>query len=245
MPIVEQQFDVGVTTITLNNPEMRNALSLEMFDLLEQALNDLNEDTRVVLLCGKGDVFCSGFDMKACANDISLLESFILRLSKLIKQLKRLKQPVVASAHGAAIAGGCAMLTACDFVVGSVDGKYGYPVHLVGITPAVTIPTLFHRIGEGRARALLMSGQILQGQEAVQIGLLTHAENSHESVSALANDLASRLAEKPPHALQTTKAWLNELDGTDDDAMFDCVANETASSSTEETLTRLKKQWGS
>lgn len=245
MPLVTQQFKDGVTTITLNNPEMRNALSLEMFDAIEQSLRDLNQDTRVVLLRGEGEVFCSGFDMKACTNKIALLESFILRLSGLIKQLKRLKQPVVASAHGAAIAGGCAMLTACDFIIGSVDGKYGYPVHLLGITPAVTIPTLFQRVGEGKARALLMSGQILRGRDAVDIGLLTHAAVDDESAKELARQLSEELATKPPRAMQVTKEWLNELDGSCSDELFDRVASETATASTHETEERLRRQWGS
>ena len=245
MSIVTQQYKDGVTTITLNNPEMRNALSIEMFDAIELSLSELNPDTRVVLLRGDGDVFCSGFDMKACTNDIALLETFILRLSGLIKQLKRLKQPVVVAAHGAAIAGGCAMLTACDFVVGSLDGKYGYPVHLLGITPAVTIPTLFQRVGEGKARALLMSGQILRGRDAVGIGLLTHAANDDEGANELARQLAEELAKKPPHAMQVTKQWLNELDGSYSDELFDRVASETATATTDETEERLKSQWGS
>ena len=245
MSIVTQQYKDGVTTITLNNPEMRNALSIEMFDAIELSLSELNPDTRVVLLRGDGDVFCSGFDMKACTNDIALLETFILRLSGLIKQLKRLKQPVVVAAHGAAIAGGCAMLTACDFVVGSLDGKYGYPVHLLGITPAVTIPTLFQRVGEGKARALLMSGQILRGRDAVGIGLLTHAANDDEGANELTRQLAEELAKKPPHAMQVTKQWLNELDGSYSDELFDRVASETATATTDETEERLKSQWGS
>ncbi len=245
MAIVNQQFADGVTTITLKNPDMRNALSIEMFDAIEHSLDELNQETHVVLLQGAGDVFCSGFDMKACANDIELLEIFILRLSGLIKKLKRLKQPVVVSAHGAAIAGGCAMLTACDFIVGSVDGKYGYPVHRLGITPAVTIPTLFQRIGEGKARSLLMSGQILRGRDAVGIGLLTHAAIDDESAKELAQNIAAELAKKPPKTLQVTKQWLNELDGSCSDELFDRVASETATVSTDETQERLKSQWGS
>ncbi|MBI69414.1 MAG: hypothetical protein CMJ38_05290 [Phycisphaerae bacterium] len=245
MSIVTQQYKNGVATITLNKPEMRNALSVEMFDVIERSLSELNPDTRVVLLQGEGDVFCSGFDMKACTNDIALLEMFILRLSGLIKQLKRLKQPVVVAAHGAAIAGGCAMLTACDFIVGSLDGKYGYPVHLLGITPAVTIPTLFQRVGEGKARALLMSGQILRGRDAVDIGLLTHAANDDERAKELARQLAEELAKKPPHVMQVTKQWLNELDGSCSDKLFDRVASETATAATDETEERLKRQWSS
>ncbi|MEE2819511.1 MAG: enoyl-CoA hydratase/isomerase family protein [Planctomycetota bacterium] len=245
MAIVNQQFADDVTTITLNNPEMRNALSIEMFDAIEHSLGELNQKTRVVLLQGAGDVFCSGFDMKACTNDIALLETFILRLSGLIKKLKHLKQPVVVSAHGAAIAGGCAMLTACDFIVGSLDGKYGYPVHLLGITPAVTIPTLFQRVGEGKGRALLMSGQILHGRDAVGIGLLTHAAKDDGGAKELARQLAEELAKKPPRAMQVTKQWLNELDGSFCDKVFDTVARETAITATDETQERLKRQWGS
>ncbi len=243
MSVEINQEDNGILQITLRDPEKRNALGIAMFDEIDDGLSQVTGDTRCVLLSGEGSVFCSGFDMKACATDISILSTYITRLSALIRALRRLRMPVVCAAHGGAIAGGCAILTGCDFVVGSKEAKYGYPVHRIGISPAVTIPTLFQKLGHGRARSLVMSGEVIRGTEAFSIGLLTHLEDSDEQVMLRARKLAESLAQKPPHAMKVTKQWLNELDGSLDDARFDLPANDSSSSIGDETQELLQKLW--
>ena len=243
MEYVHSITENGVTRITLNNPEKRNALGIEMFDAIDGAIDSIDKQTKCVLLSGEGSVFCSGFDMKACADDVSILETYIKRLSTLIRTLRRLHCPVVVAAHGAAIAGGCALLTGCDFVVGSVDGKYGYPVHQIGISPAITIPTLFQKLGQGRARALVMSGEVLNGSDALWVGLLTHLEEEDNQAVLRAIAIAESLAEKPPIALQATKRWLNVLDGSLDDERFDLPANDSSESIGDETQNMLNQLW--
>jgi len=245
MSIVKhEQDDDGVLRITLQDAKKRNALGVEMFDAIDGALQSLDGQTRCVLLAGEGPVFCAGFDMKACVDNIEVLEIYILRLSKLIRTLRRVSVPVVVAAHGAAIAGGCAVLTGCDFVVGSKEAKYGYPVHQIGISPAVTIPTLFQKVGEGRARSLSLSGEIIYGSDAYAMGLLSHLEETDTQAIALASELAMELSKKPPIALQATKRWLNELDGSLDDERFDLPAIQSSSSLGEETKRMLRQLWG-
>ena len=127
MNYVNTTLEDGICHISLNAPDKRNALGLEMFNAIDDALQQVNCETRCVLLCGEGSVFCSGFDMVACVDDLAVLEQYILRLSSLIRSLRRLRVPVVVAAHGAAIAGGCALLTGCDFIVGSATGKIWIP----------------------------------------------------------------------------------------------------------------------
>jgi len=243
MATVTNQTADSVLQITLDDPEKRNALGIEMFDSIDATIKRINDDTRCVLLWGRGEVFCSGFDMKACVDDITVLEQYILRLSSLIRSLRRVHVPVVVAAHGAAIAGGCAVLTGCDFVVGSKESTYGYPVHRLGISPAVTIPTLFQKLGEGRARALVMSGELIDGEEAFAIGLLTHLVDSNEQVVPHAIKLANSLTQKPPLALQATKRWLNELDGSLDDERFELPANDSSGSIGDEARKMLHQLW--
>jgi methylglutaconyl-CoA hydratase len=244
MSIVKhEQDDDGVLRVTLQDAKKRNALGVEMFDAIDGALQSLDGQTRCVLLAGEGPVFCAGFDMKACVDNIEVLEIYILRLSKLIRTLRRVSVPVVVAAHGAAIAGGCAVLTGCDFVVGSKEAKYGYPVHQIGISPAVTIPTLFQKVGEGRARSLSLSGEIIYGSDAYAMGLLSHLEETDTQAIAIASALAMELSKKPPIALQATKRWLNELDGSLDDERFDLPAIQSSSSLGEETKRLLSKIW--
>ena len=243
MVVTTQQIDNGLLHISLNDPEKRNALGIAMFDGIDDGLSQVTDHTRCVLLSGEGSAFCSGFDMKACATDLSILSTYIKRLSTLIRTLRRLPIPVVCAAHGGGIAGGCAILTGCDFVVGSIDGKYGYPVHRIGVSPAVTIPTLFQKLGHGRARALVMSGEVISGTDAFFIGLLTHLEDSDEQVMLKARALAELLASKPPHTMKVTKQWLNELDGSLDDELFELPANDSASLIGDETQEMLQKLW--
>jgi methylglutaconyl-CoA hydratase len=244
MSIVKhEQDDDGVLRVTLQDAKKRNALGVEMFDAIDGALQSLDGQTRCVLLAGEGPVFCAGFDMRACVDNIEVLEIYILRLSKLIRTLRRVSVPVVVAAHGAAIAGGCAVLTGCDFVVGSKEAKYGYPVHQIGISPAVTIPTLFQKVGEGRARSLSLSGEIIYGSDAYAIGLLSHLEETDTQAIAIASALAMELSKKPPIALQATKRWLNELDGSLDDERFDLPAIQSSSSLGEETERMLRQLW--
>ena len=242
MAIVVHQIKSRVLQITLNDPKNRNALSTAMFEGIDEILKEMKDEVRCVLLCGEGVMFCSGFDMKACVDDIAILGTYIKRLSATIRSLRRCHCPVVVAAHGAAIAGGCALLTGCDFVVGNTTGKYGYPVHQLGISPAVTIPTLFQKLGCGRARALMMSGELADGTRAFELGLLSHLEEDEANVLQRALELATSLAKKPPFALQTAKRWLNELDGSLDDEQFDLPANDSIGDETQEMLNQLWKK---
>ena len=116
-------------------------------------------------------------------------------------------------------------------------------MHRIGISPAVTIPTLFQKLGHGQARALALGGDIIDGRKALSIGLLTHLEETNEKVETTAQKLAESQASKPPIALQATKRWLNELDGSLNDELFDAPANHSATSLGEETKTLLNQVW--
>ena len=160
------------------------------------------------------------------------------------RALRRLPQVVVAAVQGAALAGGCALLSACDFVFVAPDATLGYPVHRIGVSPAVTIPTLRLAAGDGPARALLMSGRLIDGREAVRIGLASHLAESSATLHDEATAFCRALAEKGPNALRATKAWLNELDGSLDDAPFDRAAIASASlADGDEAVAMLRAFW--
>lgn len=245
-PIVHANVQPPHATITLNDPDRRNAMSLAMFDALDCILDELRsrDDVHVVQIHGNGPAFCAGFDLAAAVADPAVLESFVLRLSALMRNVRRLPQVVVAAVHGAAIAGGCALLTACDFVVVEPAAKIGYPVHRIGISPAVSAPTLTQAIGAGPARELMMSGRLIDGAHASRIGLASHCCNEGESALEAARTLCRLLAEHGPHALRVTKQWINELDGSLDDGRFDPVATDTASEALEaSSVALLRKFW--
>jgi enoyl-CoA hydratase/carnithine racemase len=135
---------------------------------------------------------------------------------------------VVAAVHGAAIAGGCALVSACDFVVVSATAKLGYPVHALGVSPAVTIPTLMPAIGAGAARAMLMGGELVGGAAAKRVGLADRVSTDDAGVERDARALCATIAAHGKTAVRATKAWLNELEGALDDARFDGPTTSTA-----------------
>ena len=242
---VQTELDGHVATVAMNDPDRRNALGLAMFDALDEAIAGVSSNTavHVVLLCGRGKSFCAGFDLTAAARDPAIMGVFIRRLSAVLRSLRRMPQPVVAAVHGAAIAGGCALVSACDLVVVSATAKLGYPVHALGVSPAVTIPTLIPAIGAGAARALLMGGALIDGAGAKRIGLAGRVSPDDAGVERDARELCGTIAAHGTNAVRATKAWLNELEGALDDTRFDGPMRATADlAATEESQAMLAKQ---
>ena len=227
---VQIELDGHVATVAMNDPDRRNALGLAMFDALDAAIHEVssNDEVNVVLLCGRGKSFCAGFDLTAAKEDPAIMAVFIRRLSAVLRSLRRIPQPVVAVVHGAAIAGGCALVSACDLVVVSATAKLGYPVHALGVSPAVTIPTLMPAIGAGAARSLLMGGALIDGAGAKRIGLADRVSPDDAGAQREARELANTIAAHGTTAVRATKAWLNELEGALDDTRFDGPMRATA-----------------
>lgn len=222
-------------SITLDDPARRNALSSAMFDALEAALretaagHDERSGALILRIRGAGSAFCSGFDLGACAGDDGqrVLGSFIERLSGVIRTIRRGPWVAVAQVHGAALAGGCALVAACDFAIVSETAQLGYPVHRLGVSPAVNAPLVVEAMGAGPARALLLSGELISGAEAKRRGLATHAVAEAELASKV-DDLCDRLGRKGPRALLETRRLLDRLDGSRDDAHFDRAVRASA-----------------
>ena len=212
--------DPRVMGITLADAPRRNALGAAMFDALERALEQASTraqagESHVLLLRAEGSAFCAGFDLAACVDDAATLESFIHRLSGLIVTLRSMPAVVVAQVQGAALAGGCAILTGCDIVWAAERATFGYPVHRIGISPAVSLPTLVPALGPGAARELALLGEPVSAARAHELGLVHRLHADTDALAAATESLVASLAAKGPHALRETKSWLSRLDGTD------------------------------
>ena len=243
---VTLEINAPVATATLDDHARRNALSEPMFDALDAALAEVahRDDVVVLMLCGEGKVFCAGFDLAAAVGEPPQMAVFIRRLGAVLARLRGLPQVVVAAVQGAAIAGGCALVSACDLAVVSATATLGYPVHRLGVSPAVTIPTLQQAIGAGRARALLLGGELIDGRQAHRIGLASHLSRDDASVMTDAAALCGTIAGHGRLALRRTKAWLNELDGTADPRSFEGPAAASAAIAThDEAIRLLRERW--
>ena len=223
----------GLATITLSDPDRRNTMGPPMFDGLEAAILHLEartaasrfhpmheapprESVRVIRVRALGPAFCAGFDLGLLADDPDpaqpLLASFLKRLAGCMRRLRALPAVSVAEVQGPALAGGCGLVVACDIALGCPESRLGYPVHAIGLSPAVSGVMLDARVGSGVARRMFESGEILDGPRAHAGGLLHQIAPDIASLAALTDEMVSSLLAKGPHALAATKRWLQELD---------------------------------
>ena len=229
---VQTESEGRTFTITLNNAAMRNAMSTAMFDGLEVAIERARasaqrDETLVVILRGVGKAFCSGFDLAECVNDNTMLEQFVRRLGEISSTLRTLPAIVIAQVQGPALAGGCAIVAACDIVCASDSASFGYPVHRIGVSPAVSLPTLMATIGFGGARSLALSGEIIDAQRAKALGLVQFVECDESALAVRVAALVDALLLKGPQALRATKMWLNHIDGTSPEGFLGSRVDDT------------------
>ncbi|MBS1558304.1 MAG: enoyl-CoA hydratase/isomerase family protein [Bacteroidetes bacterium] len=214
-------FDVKerIGYITLNRPEKRNALSYEMVSELQQAFSLAEEDqtVKVVVLRATGEAFCAGADLQSLQQmqTNSWEENFAdsNQLKELFLKIYQFKKVVIAEVQGHALAGGCGLTTVCDFVWAVPEAKFGYTEVRIGFVPALVLVFLIRKIGEQKARHLLLSGELYQAREAQQWGLcheVVNPEALSESVFSFAQKL---IKNNSGHSMQTTKKMIDAVQG--------------------------------
>ncbi|MGA1045263.1 MAG: enoyl-CoA hydratase/isomerase family protein [Phycisphaerales bacterium] len=241
-PIVRTEIDGSLARITLGDVARRNALSNEMFDGLEQAIAKVaREGCIAVALEADGPAFCAGFDLRAAVEEVATLESFIERLSRLARGLRRLEAVTIAAVQGPALAGGAALVASCDLLLVTPEARIGYPAVRLGISPAVSLPTLLPTVGAGKARAMLLAGELVTGRDALASGWASGLAENPDSLLELVESTLRRLASSGPESLRATKRWLGGEEGTDSDADFDRTMQATlALAGGEECRSRMK-----
>ena len=164
--------------IELNRPEKRNALNAEMVESLKSALISFNEDkdVKVIVIKAAGKVFCSGADLAYLQSLQSNTYEENLADSRSLKDLfyliYTLPKVVIAQIQGHALAGGCGLATVCDFSFTVPEAKFGYTEVKIGFVPAIVKVFLIRKIGEGKARQLLLDGDLIDAGEAKNIGIV-------------------------------------------------------------------------
>lgn len=220
-----------IARLTLNRPEARNALSLELLGSLHASVDTLaaRSDVTCCIVTGAGKVFCAGMDLKAVLGNPPLAEKLLTELALLTLKLRQLPCITLGVANGAAIGGGCGLVTVCDLAITHAESKLGFPEVDMGVCPAVVAPWLCKKVGFGKARQILLSGGLMTGQQAAAAGLVSQALENREAMEAEAEKIAQRLATAAPHALAATKSLLNELDGSLDEPLLRRAAMLSAS----------------
>jgi enoyl-CoA hydratase/carnithine racemase len=174
--IVER--DEGVATVTINRPEVRNALDTPTIDALGAAFSELARDSavRVVVLRGAGDAaFCAGADLKevAALADLPARRRYFGGVANVLETIHRMPQPVIARVAGFALAGGMGLAAGCDFVIASDNAEFGLPEITLGLFPMVVMAPILRLVGPRAAVELALGGERIDANRAERIGLVT------------------------------------------------------------------------
>jgi len=211
---IQLSIDSGVATLTLNRPDKRNAISYELIDDLLAGLQEVsNSPALVLIVTGAGKAFCSGMDLE----NLKALTGRTLEqnvkdsetMANLFRALYDFPKPTIAAVNGPAIAGGCGLATLCDFTLAIPEAKFGYTEVRIGFVPAIVSTFLLRQVGEKNARDLLLTGRIIEAQEAHRLGLVNEIVPA-ENLMTRARELASQLMENSPASLAYTKRLLSE-----------------------------------
>ncbi|VTU27409.1 2,3-dehydroadipyl-CoA hydratase [Variovorax sp. PBL-H6] len=199
--------DEGVLSLEINRTGKRNAVDLPMFDVLARELANANADdaVRAVLLCGAGNGFCAGHDLKAFEQWPQSPDDPVPRF---LHALAALRKPLVIAVQGWAVGIGATSLLHADWVVAAPDASLRFPFLDLGIAPEAGSSLLLARaVGLLRARRLLLGAEPIDGQTAHAWGLVTELRPA-DQLRAAAIDRAGKLANKSPSMFKRVKDWL-------------------------------------
>jgi enoyl-CoA hydratase len=191
--MIQVDFEGGQATITINRPEVLNAMSAELLTELIMAVAELelSEEANVVVLTGVGKAFVAGADISEMADmgprDAQLFAELGATLGRSIEESSK---PYIAAVNGFALGGGCELALACDFIYASNKAKFGQPEVLLGVIPGFGgTQRLSRRVGVAKAKELIFTGEVIGADEALRIGLvdaLTEPEALLDKASATA-----------------------------------------------------------
>lgn len=192
-----QEQTGGVLTITLNRPERRNALSEQLLTELGAALDTAaaNKSVRVIVLASSGPVFSSGHDLGEMTGR-SEAEYFTLfaRCSHVMQRLRTIPQPVIARVQGLATAAGCQLVAACDLAVAATDAKFATPGVKIGLFCTTPMVPLVRSVPAKTAMEMLLTGQPLSAERALQVGLvnrIVHADQLDSEIKQLTDAICA------------------------------------------------------
>ena len=208
-PVLPVEVTDGVARVTLNRPEVRNALNEALLRELEASLRRLEDDpaARTIVLRGAGDrAFCAGADLKQVADRGTTLqarESFS-GLARVLELMARMRTPVIAQVHGYALAGGCGLAAGADIVVASDDAVFGLPEIKVGLLPLIVMAPILRAVGRKRGLLMILTGEPVPAREAYEMGLVSRVV-PRSDLERVVGDLARTLAGYSPTALGLAK----------------------------------------
>lgn len=216
---IQLESSPGLLKITLNRAEVRNAFNeqiiQELTDIFQKEV--LEESVRVVLISGHGECFSAGADlnwMKKTAGysyeqNLKDAEAF----SAMLSSLNACPKTVIVAAHGAALGGGCGLISIADYALAVQDTLFGFTEGRLGLIPAVISPFVVNKIGMSHARSLFLTAIRFDAKKAYDIGLVHEVCASQEALQKRSGELVNELLKLSPHAQLKAKELLFTLSG--------------------------------
>ncbi len=215
-PVLLRRDAGGVAYLTLNRPKAFNSLSRELLAALQDELDDIQGDPRVraVVIAGHGRAFCAGHDLKEMSGERErdkLIDLFG-QCSRMMLTLARLPQPVIARIDGVATAAGCQLVAACDLAVCSTTSRFATSGVKYGLFCSTPMVALSRNVPRKPAMEMLLTGDFIDAEAALQHGLVNQVVPSDQLDAAL-GALLARLLDKPPAVLALGKrAFYRQLE---------------------------------
>ncbi len=211
MPNVLVETKDGTTMLTLNRPDRRNALTIDLMTELTAAVEQAGGEAgqRVLILRGAGKAFCAGLDL----NETTITEKAHQSAEIIAKMLLAVSQTrliTIAQIHGAAVAGGAGLMSACDFVVAAERTKIGYPEAKRGLVAGLVMTFLRRQLRERDVRELLFTGDLITAERAREMGLINRVVAPNDLESEV-DKLVAAIRQNAPEALASSKRLLEEL----------------------------------
>jgi enoyl-CoA hydratase/carnithine racemase len=212
---IVQTNDEGIAILTLNNPDRRNVLSVEVLEALQDTLLAISLDpgVRVVIIKSTGPVFSSGHDLKQLINvSTESQEMLFAACTGVMTSIRNLPQPVIAQVQGLATAAGCQLVATCDLAIASSDAAFATPGVQIGLfctTPGVAVS---RAIGTKKTMEMLLTGQPVSADDAVEVGLINRVVSPGDLDQSVL-DFAKKICEASSYTVALGKrAFYKQLE---------------------------------
>lgn len=206
----------GILTITINRESVMNALNQLTLNELKTAIQDANENFNIrgIIITGQGDkAFVAGADIKELTN---INESFARKLAEngqeIFNTIERLSKPVIAAINGYALGGGCELAMACHIRIATANANFGQPEVNLGIIPGYGgTQRLTQLIGKGKAMELIMTADMINADQALELGLINYKLKSKKEMMGKAHEILNKIKEKAPLAIGMSIDCINAV----------------------------------
>jgi methylglutaconyl-CoA hydratase len=211
MPVLLIEKQSAQTILTLNRPERRNALTIELMIELKNAVEvaSADETQRILILRGAGKAFCTGLDLNE-VGDPGNAHASAEAVGQMLLAISETRLITIAAVHGAAVAGGAGIMSACDFAIAAARTKFGYPEAKRGLVAGLVMTFIRRQLRERDVRELLFTGDIIEADRAREIGLVSRVVPPYD-LDGEVQRLVSAILQNAPGALASSKRLLEEL----------------------------------